>query len=132
MTQKDIDNIKSLHKTGHFSVAGISDITKRGWGTINFIIKSNFQLDEYRKLTREAKAQSKNNKEKKKPLTFGPEDEASQYVKIDPYGNDVLNYMHDLQQEQAKQLVKKAERGEAIHKIRNGLQQLSEGLGELL
>jgi len=50
----------------------------------------------------------------------------------DPYGNDVLNYMHDLQQQQAKQWIKKAEQDEAIHKIRNGLQMLSEGLGELL
>ena len=132
VTQKDINNIKALYDTGHFSTRGICDVTKRGWNTVDNIIKSGFKLNKYKEVSRQFKANIKAKRAKKKPLTFESVTTVSQHTKNDPYGNDVLNYMHDLQQEQAKRLIKHAERNEAIHKIRNGLQQLSEGLGELL
>ena len=134
VTQQDINNIKSLHDTGHFSITGICDITKRGWSTVDFIIKSGFDLKEYKQLIRRRKDKEKTKLQDTKPLTFSPEpsNDVQDNANVDPYDNDVLNYMHDLQQEQAKRLMKKTERDEAIHKIRNGLQELSEGLGALL
>jgi len=125
----------------NMSVQRISDITKRTWSTVKRIIDSGFNLDMYKTLRKSEKM----NKTKK--LTFKPFKESNtpgdtkaQKIPVkavedenfDPYGNDVLNYMYDLQQEQAKQLVKKAEQSEAIHKVRNGLQMISEGLGGLL
>ena len=138
VSQKDIKHVEELWNL-EFSIQKISDVTKRTWSTIKAIVDSGFNLDKYKRITQSAR--------KSKKLTFRPFNETKapgpvkvkeisvkpeNDVNIDPYSNDVLNYMHDLQQEQAKRLVKKAERNEAIHKIRNGLQQLSEGLGELL
>ena len=143
ITQKDINSIKSLYNTGHFSVTGICDITKRGWGTVDYIIKSGFNLREYKKLVKERKHKANN----KKVPTFRPfkakqstkvvtvrelPDNAEKIVNSLSNTDDVLNHMWELQQEEAKQIVRKAEHDEAIHKIRNGLQKISEGLGELL
>ena len=46
--------------------------------------------------------------------------------------DDVLNHMWEVQMADAKEISTQAERNEAIHKIRNGLAKVSEGLGELL
>ena len=50
--------------------------------------------------------------------------------------NDVLEHMWNLQQDNAKEAIKvqtdDSSRTEAIHKIRDGLQKISEGLGKLL
>jgi hypothetical protein len=133
-----MEHVKELRNM-EFSIQKIADITKRTWSTIKAIVDSGFNLDKYKRITQSAR--------KGKKMTFRPFNEqespgpvkvqeipvqAENDANIDPFGNDVLNYMHDLQQEQAKRMVKKAEQNEAIHKIRNGLQQLSEGLGELL
>jgi len=141
VTPQDIKKVKMLYDTNQFTTQGIADVIGRAWCTVNNIIEANFNFEEY------AKIRSLKEKKKKRNLTFKPFNESNapgavkaqkipvkaiEDTNFDPYGNDVLNYMHDLQQEQAKQWVKKAEQDEAIHKIRNGLQQLSEGLGELL
>ena len=141
VTPQDIKRVKMLYDTNQFSIQGIADVVGRAWCTINNMIEANFDFEEY------AKIRSLKESKKKRKLTFRPFNEQTspgpvkveeipvepvKDTKSDPYGNDVLNHMWELQQEQAKQLVKKAEQNEAIHKIRNGLQQLSEGLGELL
>lgn len=122
-----------------FSIQKISDITKRTWSTVKAIVDSGFDLDKYKRITQSAR--------KGKKLTFRPFKDANtpgpvkvQEIPVKPENHantlnndeDVLEYMYELQQTQAKQLVRKTQRDEAIHKIRNGLQKVNEGLGELL
>tara|TARA_R100001594_G_scaffold145622_3_gene196002 strand:- start:13 stop:387 length:375 start_codon:yes stop_codon:yes gene_type:complete len=122
-----------------FSIQKIADITKRTWSTVKAIIDSGFNLAKYKQMTQAAR--------KSRELTFKPFKSTKapgpvkvQEIPVEPENDmnmalnvdDVLDYMYELQQNEAKQLVKKAEKDEAIHKIRNGLQKLSEGLGELL
>ena len=122
-----------------FSIQKIADVTKRTWSTVKAIVDSGFNLDKYKRLTQAAR--------KGKKMTFRPfkEQNSPGPVKVQEIPvqsveipkslsnmDDVLNHMWELQQDEAKQLVKKAEKDEAIHKIRNGLQKISEGLGELL
>ncbi len=121
------------------SIQKIADITKRTWSTVKSIVDAGFNLDKYKRITQAAR--------KKNKLTFRPFKEENnpgpvkvQEIPVKPVEipnslsnmDDVLNHMWELQQDEAKQLVQKAERDEAIHKIRNGLQKISEGLGELL
>ena len=121
------------------SIQKISDITKRTWSTVKSIVDAGFNLDKYKRITQAAR--------KSKNLTFRPfnEQKAPSSVKVQEIPvkpieasnslsnmDDVLNHMWEIQQDEAKELVRKAERDEAIHKIRNGLQKISEGLGELL
>ena len=123
----------------NLSIQKISEITKRGWSTVKSIIDSKFNFDKYRQITQEAR--------KSRKLTFRPfnEQKAPGPVKVQEIPvkaqndmsraqnmDDVFNIMWEMQQEDAKELVHKAERDEAIHKIRNGLAKVSEGLGELL
>ena len=122
-----------------FSIQKIADVTKRTWSTVKAIVDSGFNLDKYKRLTQAAR--------KGRKLTFRPFNEQKapgpvkvQEIPVKPVEipnslsnmDDVLNHMWELQQDEAKQIVKKAERDEAIHKIRNGLQKISEGLGALL
>ena len=122
-----------------FSIQKISDITKRTWSTVKAIVDSGFNLGKYKRITQSAR--------KGKKMTFRPfkEENSPGPVKVQEIPvqsveipkslsnmDDVLNHMWELQQNEAKQIVHKAERDEAIHKIRNGLQKISEGLGELL
>ena len=122
-----------------FSIQKIADVTKRTWSTVKAIVDSGFNLDKYKRLTQAAR--------KGRKLTFRPFSEQKapgpvkvQEIPVEPVEipnslsnmDDVLNHMWELQQNEAKQIVHKAERDEAIHKIRNGLQKISEGLGELL
>ena len=122
-----------------FSIQKIADITKRTWSTVKAIIDSGFNLDKYKQITQNAR--------KSRELTFKPFKGEKmktpmkvQKIPVEPVEvqnslsnmDDVLNHMWEIQQSEAKQLVKKAERDEAIHKIRNGLQKISEGLGALL
>ena len=121
------------------SIQKIADITKRTWSTVKSIVDAGFNLNKYKRITQAAR--------KKNKLTFRPfkdiktpgpvrvqeipvqaENDTNKPLNVD----DMLNHMWNNQQEQAKMLVKKAEKDEAIHKIRNGLQKISEGLGELL
>ena len=123
------------------SVQKIANITKRTWTTVKRIIDSGFNLDMYKTLRKSEKMT------KTKKLTFKPfkDTKAPGPVKIKEIPvkaendinslsnmDDVLNHMWEVQQAEAKELVNKTERDEAIHKIRNGLQKISEGLGELL
>tara|TARA_R100000152_G_C6755935_1_gene179685 strand:- start:281 stop:748 length:468 start_codon:yes stop_codon:yes gene_type:complete len=141
VTPRDIKKVKMLYDTNQFSIQGIADVVGRAWCTINNMIEANFDFDEY------AKIRSLKESKKKRNLTFKPFKEENtpgpvkvQKIPVEPENDtntlnndkDVLEYMYDLQQKQAKRLMKKTERNEAIHKIRNGLQKLSEGLGELL
>lgn len=136
--QKDIKHVEELWKL-EFSIQKISDITKRTWSTIKAIIDSGFNLDKYKRITQAAR--------KGKKLTFRPFNEQNspgpvkvQEIPVEAVEasnslsdmDDVLNHMWEIQQNEAKDIVKKAERDEAIHKIRNGLQKISEGLGALL
>jgi hypothetical protein len=136
--QKDIKHVEELWKL-EFSIQKISDITKRTWSTIKAIIDSGFNLDKYKRITQAAR--------KGKKLTFRPFNEQNspgpvkvQEIPVEAVEasnslsnmDDVLNHMWEIQQNEAKEIVKKAERDEAIHKIRNGLQKISEGLGALL
>ena len=123
----------------NFSIQKISEITKRGWSTVKTIIEADFKLDKYKSLSKAARQARK--------LTFRPFNEQTTPgpVKIKEIPvktvevpntlsnmDEVLNHMWELQQSDTKALVNKAEKDEAIHKIRNGLQKISEGLGELL
>ena len=138
VNQKDIQHVEELWAL-EFSIQRISDITKRTWSTVKAIVDSGFNLKKYKSLTQKAR--------KARQLTFRPfndskspgpiqvqeipvkaEKDMSKAQNID----DVLNIMWNQQQSDAKALVNKAERDEAIHKIRDGLQKISEGLGELL
>ena len=122
-----------------FSIQRIADITKRTWSTVKAIVDSGFDLKKYKSLTQKAR--------KTRKLTFRPFNDnknpgpvQAQEIPVKPTEipnslsnlDEVLNHMWELQQSDAKALVQKAERDEAIHKIRNGLQKISEGLGELL
>ena len=121
------------------SIQKISDITKRTWSTVKAIVDSGFNLDKYKRITQAAR---KGQKLKFRPFkelkTSSPMKVQKIPVEAKEVSNslsnmdDVLNHMWELQQGEAKELVKKAERDEAIHKIRNGLQKISEGLGALL
>ena len=140
VTQKDIKTVKTLADTNQFSISGIADVIGRSWGTVNQIVKSNFNLSKYRKLQRLYRlAHSKG-----KTLTFKPfkDNKIKGPVKVQKTivtpekvvnslsnMDDVLNEMWEVQQADAKAISSK---NEAIHKIRNGLQKISEGLGELL
>ena len=122
-----------------FSVQKIADVTKRTWSTIKAIVDSGFDLDKYKQITRAARKSRKLAfrpfKDIKTPgpmkiqeIPVKPENDTNSLSNVD----DVLNHMWEIQQDEAKQLIKKAEKDEAIHKIRNGLQKISEGLGALL
>ena len=138
VSQKDMKHVEELWNL-EFSIQKISEVTKRTWSTIKAIVDSGFDLDKYKRITQSAR--------KGKKLTFRPYNEQKspgpvkvKEIPVEPVKvanslsnmDDVLNHMWEQQQQDAKQLVKKAERNEAIHKIRNGLQKISEGLGELL
>ena len=124
------------------SIQKMSEITKRGWTTVKSIVDSGFNLKKYKELTRSARAARYNN-----DLTFRPFNEqktpgpvkaqeipvkAEEDISKAQNMDDILNIIWNQQQADAKALVNKAERDEAIHKIRNGLAKVSEGLGELL
>ena len=143
VNQKDIDSVQTLFNTKRFSTTGISKVLGRAWGTIHHIIESGFDLDGYKRLTREYKLE----RDRQKKLTFKPYNGTTtpgpmkvQEIPVKPENDmskaknmdDVLNIMWNQQQADAKVLVDKATKDEAIHKIRNGLQMISEGLGELL
>jgi hypothetical protein len=143
VTQKDVDHVEELWSLDKFSIQRIAEITKRTWSTVKAIIDSGFNLIKYKQLTKQARTKRYNSKK----LTFRPFNEPKapgpvkvQEIPVEPIEapktldnmNDVLDYMWNKQQDGAKELVHKAERDEAIHKIRNGLQKISEGLGELL
>ena len=138
VNQKDMQHVEELWNM-EFSIQKIADVTKRTWSTVKAIVDSGFNLDKYKRLTQAAR--------KGRKLTFRPFNEQKapgpvkvQEIPVEPVEipnslsnmDDVLNHMWELQQNEAKQIVHKAERDEAIHKIRNGLQKISEGLGELL
>ena len=133
-----MEHVEQLWKM-ELSIQKISDITKRTWSTVKAIVDSGFNLDKYKSITQAAR---KTQKLKFKPFKDikGPGPVAIKKLPVKPVEipnslsnmDDVLNHMWELQQDEAKQIVKKAERDEAIHKIRNGLQKISEGLGALL
>ena len=138
VSQKDIKHVEELWNL-EFSIQKISDVTKRTWSTIKAIVDSGFNLDKYKRITQAAR--------KGRKLTFRPFNEQNspgpvkvQEIPVEAVEapnslsnmDDVLNHMWEIQQNEAKDIVKKAERDEAIHKIRNGLQKISEGLGALL
>ena len=138
VSQKDMEHVEQLWNM-EFSIQKIADITKRTWSTIKAIVDSGFNLNKYKRITQAAR--------KGRKLTFRPfnEQKAPGPVRVQEIPvqaendtnkplnvDDMLTLMWDNQQEQAQMLVKKAEKDEAIHKIRNGLQKISEGLGELL
>ena len=141
ISQKDIQHVEELWAL-EFSIQRISDITKRTWSTVKAIVDSGFNLKKYKQLTRSARAERYG-----KDLTFRPFNAnkapgpvKAQEIPVKPIEipnslsnmDDVLNHLWELQQSDTKAIVNKAERDEAIHKIRNGLQKISEGLGELL
>ena len=137
-----------LYKADRFTTNYIASLTGRSWCTINHIIESDFDLDSYKKIIAKARETKKAKKAQiKKSLTFRPfnankstkvvtvrelPDNAENVVNSASDVDNMLNDIWEHQQDEAKQLVRKAEKDEAIHKIRNGLQKISEGLGELL
>ncbi len=140
VSQKDIQHVEELWQMD-MSVQRISDITKRTWSTVKRIIDSGFNLDMYKTLRKSDKMK------KTKQLTFKPfkDTKAPGPVKVKEIPvkaendinslsdmDDVLNHMWELQQQDAQQLIRKAERDEVIHKLRNGLQKVNEALGDLL
>ena len=148
VNQKDIEKVRELFTTGKFSTTRIATLLNRGWSTVQSIIDSDFSLTGYKELTRSLRAERKSEKNN---LTFrpfnakkspGPVKIADIPVKAEKDTNtfssmnDVLEHMWNLQQDNAKEAIKvqtdDSSRTEAIHKIRDGLQKISEGLGKLL
>ena len=138
VSQKDMKHVEELWNM-EFSIQKIADVTKRTWSTVKAIVDSGFNLDKYKRITQAAR--------KGRKLTFRPFNEQNapgpvkvQEIPIEPVKipkslsnmDDVLNNIWELQQDEAKQLVRKSERDEVIHKLRNGLQKVNEALGDLL
>ena len=127
------------------SVQRISDITKRTWSTVKRIIDSGFNLEMYKTLRKSEKMS------KTKKLTFRPFKEQStpgpvkvkeipveavESINSSSDMDSILNEVWEIQQNNIKEVMQNKDRmhnrDEAIHKIRNGLQKVNEGLGELL
>ena len=143
VTQKDIENVRTLYNTNHFSISGISNVTGRAWGTINQIVESDFNLRKYKQLQKAYRlAHSKN-----KPLTFKPFNgqktpgpvkvsEIPKKPKMDMSKaqnmDDVLDIMWNMQQDRVKTVSQREKLNSTIHKMRDALQKFNEALGELL